>query len=209
MSMSDWTRITTKCPACKTSLKIRVDVDFDVDLDLECEGKEKQDALFSAKRDNDGNIVVPMVDGNSYVPMIPNVGVFPAHHPEGKCLIHGVERQIYLFGSMFLLDAIPFLAVMSTEFEEYAGRDWTEPLAKHFDFKQEWLNAYPSETNNAMTAMRTEHGELLCYAKRNDLDLFHAMCPKPTFIFPRGGSLICASGNGIMIGGTMRMDVSK
>lgn len=210
MSMSDWTHITASCPACKTTLKLRVEVDFEASVDLECEGQEAKEALFSAARDNEGNIIVPTVNDPVYSPMIPNVGVYPGHHPEGIILIHGVERPIYIIGSMFILDAIPFLSLTDPSVETYAGRDWTEPMVKHFDFKQDWYNVYPRETNNAVTAMRTENGELLCYSKRNDMDLFHAMSLKPTFTFPKGGHLICAyDGKGIMFAGTMKYDVAR
>ena len=203
--MHDWTTLSETCPACKTNLKIRVDIDFDAEIDLECEGQKSQEELHAIRRDDEGNIIVPPANGPAYSPLIPNVGILSSHHPEGKLLVHGVERPVYIFGHMLLLDNIPFLSLPNPMFEEYAGRDWTESLAKYFDFNLEWFNVYPRETNNAMTAMRTEGGELLCYAKRNDLDLFHTMCPKPTFTFPKDGAFICVYQDGVVIGGTMKM----
>lgn len=209
--MNDWTKIDCTCPACKSNLKVRVEVDFDAELDLECAGKESREGLFSTRRDDEGKISLPEEGGQKYSPLIPNVAAFDDPYPEGFATIRGERRSVFLVANFFLTDEVPWLHISNPMFEEQKGKDWSEVLCKNIDRPGKWLFVSPSETGNAIVAMRDSDGKVACYAKRNDIDLFNviASCKSINIFFffnPEGNMIMVEDSAKRILGGTIIMN---
>lgn len=184
--MNDWTKITTTCPACKSTLKVRVEVDFDAEVDLECEGAESFEGLFNpTERDENGRAKKPLQGMEPYKALIPNIESFGGLSPEGVATVEGEKRPCFVSSHAFLLDRVPFLFKPDPIFKDHEGKDWTDgTIKKQFDpASGPFHDVVPCETGNALVAMRFDDGgkEVACYLPRNQVDLFCIAYPGCTF----------------------------
>jgi len=210
--MEDYTIIAATCPACKSKLKVRVDIDFDAELDLECTSTRSYEALvFPSEHDEEGNVKKPDSTAPKYEAMIPNVEVFGVS-PEGFAIVEGEKRPCFCCGHEFILDRVPFRFVPDEIFKGTEDKDWTEGTIKQQidPTKGPFRDVIPSETGNAIVAMRFDNGEeeVDCYLPRNSVDLFCTAYPGCTF-HHQFGSQTCVivrdMDTGKVVGGIMPM----